>query len=155
MSTFKYFQKFSEDPKHFDIEVIQGAQKFMVEVIRGNKKGPTNETLIAIFGEFCSKPIKDYIFSRMGKKIMQELALCILQYLAINGPGRAKSLQFEVVKASSGEKRVNIADNFEEDSPVDQSFLDKIDETIFNFKDRTGASPDVKVSAAGQVLADP
>ena len=137
------------------MEVIQGAHKFLVEVIRGTKESPNNKTFISMFGEFCSKPIKDYIFSRMGKKIMQELALCILQDLASNGPERAKTLQLEVEKASSGGKRVRIADQFaEDDKPIDQSFLEEIDEAIFKFKDQTGASPDVKV-AAGQGLAAP
>ena len=66
---------------------------------------------------------------------MQDLALCILQDLASNGPGRAKSLQLEVVKALSGGKSVKIADKFADDKPIDQSFVDEIDQSIFKFKD--------------------
>ena len=78
---------------------------------------------------------------------MQELALCILQDLASNGPDRAKTLRLEVEKVSSGGKRVKIADNFADGSdPIDQSFLDEIDTAIFRFKDQSGASPDVKIS---------
>ena len=137
------------------MDTIQGAHKFLVEVIRGTQESPSNKTLITMFGEFCSIPIKNYIFSRMGKKIMQELALCILQDLASNGPERAKTLQLEVIKASSGGKRVKIADQFDDgEKPIDKSFLEEIDEAIFKFKDQTGASPDVKISS-GQGLAAP
>ena len=154
-STLDCFKKFCEDPKDFNIDVIQGSHKFMVEVIKGKREAPSNKTLITIFGAFCSKPIKEYIFSRMGKKIMQELALCILQDLASNGPERAKTLQLEVEKASSGGKRVKIADNFDDGKdPIDQSFLEEIDAAIFKFKDQSGASPDIKISA-GQGLAAP
>ena len=89
-----------------------------------------------------------YVFKRLGKKILQELALCILQDLATNGPGRAKTLELEVVKASSGGKVVKIVDHFEDGSgPLDQSFLDEIDEAIFRFKDPARESPDIKISA--------
>ena len=54
--------------------------------------------------------MEDYIFSRMAKKILQDLALCILQDLAANGPERAKMLHLEVVKASSGGKLVKIGE---------------------------------------------
>ena len=149
LSPFGCFQKFCENPKLFNMDVIQGSHKFLVEVVRGDKEGPTNGTLINIFNAFCTKePIKMYIFRRLGKKILQELALCILQDLASNGPGRAKTLELEVVKASSGGKRVKIVDRFADDSgPIDQSFLDEIDEAIFRFKDPSGESPDIKISS--------
>ena len=156
LSSFGCFQRFCENPKLFNMDVIQGSHKFLVEVIRGEKESPTNATLINIFNAFCSKgPIKKYVFNRLGKKILQELALCILQDLASNGPARARTLELEVVKASSGGKLVQIADHYEDDAgTIDQSFLDEIDEAIFRFKDPTGESPDVKISS-GQGFAAP
>ena len=147
LSNFKCFNRFCENPKLFNMDVIQGAHKFLVEVIRGEKESPSNKTLIAIFEAFTPNTIKRYIFLRMGKKIMQELALCILQDLATNGPARAKSLQLEVVKASSGGKTVKITDKFDCPEEIDQSFLDEIDEAIFKFKDPSGESPDVRISS--------
>ena len=155
LSTFGCFQRFCGNPKLFNMDVIQGAHKFLVEVIRGGKESPTNKTLISIFNAFTPKPIKAYIFNKMGKKILQELALCILQDLATNGPARANTLTLEVIKASAGGKTVQIADHYTDDSEsIDQSFLDEIDEAIFRFRDPSGKSPDVNISS-GQGLAAP
>ena len=149
------FLQFCKEPKGFNLDVIQGAHKFLVEVVRGNQESPNNKTLIEIFSAFCNKPIKTYIYRKMGKKIMQELAICILQDLAANGPGRAATLQLEVVKATAGGKVVKIADQFSEgDDNFDQSFLDEIDQAIFKFSDQSGRSPDVKITS-GQGLAAP
>ena len=158
-SNFKCFQRFVvEDPKGSDMNVILGSHKFMIEVIRKKKESPSNKTLIKIFGSFTKKPIKDYVFSMMGKSIMQEIAVCILQDLATNGPDRAKSLQLvvtEVVNATTSEgKTVKIVDQFGSEDPIDQSFLDEIDSAIFKFKDSSGSSPDVKF-ASGHGLAAP
>ena len=50
---------------------------------------------------------------------------------------------------------MKIIDRFaDEAEPVDQSFLDEIDEAIFKFKDQSGKSPDVRISS-GQGLAAP
>ena len=154
LSSFECFQKFVEFPKGSNMDIIMGSHKFMIEVIRKEKESPSNKTLIKIFDEFSKKPIKNYIFTRMGKTIMQELAICILQDLASNGPSRAESLQLEVVKASSGGKTVQIVDQFDDGSAIDQSFLEEIDSAIFKFKDGSGASPDVSF-ASGQGHAVP
>ena len=149
------FGRFCENPKESNLDVIQGAHKFLVEVVRGNQESPSNKTLIEIFSVFCEKPIKNYVFLRMGKKIMQELAICILQDLAANGPGRAATLQLEVVKATARDKVVKIAEQFDsEEDKFDQSFLDEIDQAIFKFSDSSGKSPDVKITS-GQGLAAP
>ena len=78
---------------------------------------------------------------------MQELAVCILQDLTVNGPRRAQSLHLEVVRASSGGKTVKIADPFDDGTEIDQSFLDEIDSVIFKFKYQSVASPDVSFSS--------
>ena len=149
------FGQFCENPKEFNLDIIQGAHKFLVEVVRGEQESPKNKTLIELFSVFCEKPIRSYVFSRMGKKIMQELAICILQDLAVNGAGRAATLRLEVVKASAGGKVVKIVDQFpSEDDNFDQSFLDEIDQAIFKFSDPSGKSPDVKFTS-GQGLAAP
>ena len=149
------FLRFCEKPKESNMDVIQGAHKFLVEVVRGDQESPNNKTFIKMFSVFCDKPIKSYIYKKMGKKIMQELAICILQDLAANGPGRAATLQLEVVKATAGGKVVKIADQFaDEDDKFDQSFLEEIDQAIFKFSDQSGRSPDVKI-ASGQGLAAP
>ena len=77
-----------------------------------------------------------------------------ISWFADFGPRRAESLQLEVVKASSGGKTVQIADQFSDGSEIDQSFLEEIDSAIFKFKDGSGSSPDVNI-ASGQGFAAP
>ena len=85
-----------------------------------------------------------------------ELALCVLQDVALNGLARLGSLELELVDAKSGGKSVAIKDSFatEEGEPTDESFLRDIDEAVFNFRDSLGKSPDVRI-AAGQGLRPP
>ena len=80
------FDLFTKDPKGCKIAVIQGAHKFMTHVINGTEQSPKNFTFIGLFNQFTKVPVKDYVFQRMTKAILQELALCILQELILYGP---------------------------------------------------------------------
>ena len=132
------------------MEVINGAHKFVAKIIAQKKNGPTTKDLIKIFSVFAKVPIKDYVFTRMTKPILLELALCIIQEIASNGLGRAKTLQLEVVVSKSGGKSVQVADEFGEgETEYDEDFLGKIDEAFFRFKDAEGKSPDFTF-ASGQ-----
>ena len=73
------------EPKNSSPDVIQGAHRFISKVIQGETSGPTNAVLIDIFREFLPGHVKDYVFTRMGKPILLELALTILQDLISNG----------------------------------------------------------------------
>jgi hypothetical protein len=142
------FELFSTDPKGVSIEIVQGAHKFIANVIKNDENGPTCQTLIKIFSEFTKKPIKDYVFTRMTKPILLELALCIIQDLVLNGPERRHSLEIELTKSKSGGKLVRVADPFEDDGKhLDPDFLKEIDEAFFKLKDADGKSPDVVVTA--------
>ena len=72
--------------------IIQGAHKYMTHVINGTEQSPKNSIFIGLFNQFTKIPIKEYIFQRMTKIILQELALCILQELILYGPSRAQNL---------------------------------------------------------------
>ena len=144
-----YFKEFVEDPKKFSTEVIQGAHKYIAKIIRDGEHGPTTQTLIKIFLPFSKNKIKPYLFKRMTKPILLELALCVIQDLALNGPARAKTLELELENSKSEGKVARIADPFaaEGDAEYDKAFLSEIDEAFFKFKDSSGKSPDVSLSA--------
>ena len=143
------FQLFTEDPTQVSETIIEGSHKYIAKIIRDGETGPTVQTLIKIFSAFSKEPIKDYVFNRMTKPILLELALCVIQDLALNGPSRAKTLALELVNTKSGGKVLRIADPFTDETPYDPKFLSQIDEAFFRIKDTEGRSPDVNF-AAGQ-----
>ena len=145
------FELFSNSPKNVSFEVMKGAHKFVANAIKEGGPTPTCQTLIKIFTAFSEQKIKDYVFTRMKKPILLELALCIIQEIVLNGVGRAKTLQLEVVKSKSGGKTVKISDQFASESSEspDAGFLNKIDEAFFTLKNTDGKSPDVNI-ASGQ-----
>ena len=145
------FDLFVDSPKNVSTEILKGAHKFVAKAIKDGSSGPTCQTLIKIFTAFTQQKIKDYVFTRMKKPILLELALCIIQDIVLNGAGRAKTLQLEVVKSKAGGKTVKIVDQFAAPSskPDDTGFLDKIDEAFFKLRDSEGNSPDVHI-ASGQ-----
>ena len=147
------FELFVKNPKGCKPDLIQGAHKFMLNVIEGSEPSPTNKVFIGLFNQFTKKPIKDYVFKRMTKSILQELALCILQDLISGGPLRAAGLNLVVEETKSGGKTVVVQQRPEE-FPVDHDFVRDIDEALFRLTDLTGASPDKKV-ASGAGLGPP
>lgn len=148
------FDIFVRNPKNCETPVIQGSHKFMMDVIKGGEQSPTNSVFMGLFGHFTKEPLKNYIYQRMTKPILQELALCILQELIAGGPERAQSLNLVVEETRAGGKTVVIETDVGEEFPVDKDFIRDIDETFFRITDLTGNSPDKKV-ASGQGHAPP
>ena len=142
------FDLFVKNPKGCKLEVIQGSHKFLSDVIKGSEQSPKNSVFIGLFNHFTEKKIKDYVFQRMTKSILQELALCILQELISYGPGRAGNLNLVLGETKTGGRTVVIQQPSEE-FPVDEEFVREIDEAFFTLHDLTGFSPERKV-AAGQ-----
>ena len=144
------FKLFTKSPKTVSIEVVKGAHKFVAKTIQNGDLHPTIQELIQIFAHFTQGKIKDYIFTRMTRPILLELALCIIQEIVLNGVGRAKTLHLEVVKSKAGGKSVQIADPFSAEGHADDdSLLEQIDEAYFRLLDSEGNSPNVDF-AAGQ-----
>ena len=141
------FELFSNDPKGVSVEIVKGAHKFIAKVIRNEEKGPTIQSLVKIFDVFTRNKIRKYVFTRMTKPILLELALCVIQDIALNGPERAQKLQLVMVQSKSEGKTVKIADPFDENPTegYDAEFLEKIDEAFFKLKDVDGKSPDVNL----------
>ena len=145
----KLFMTFCQDPRGSTIQIVQGAHKFISLSIRGDLPTPKKSILIGIFREFSAEPIKDYVFNRIPKKMLLELALCILQDIITKGSARAKSLQLVVVKTSEGDKRVVIDEDNADDNEADttaQLAARKIANAVFRLSDKNGISPDISLS---------
>ena len=142
------FELFLKNPKGCKPEVVQGSHKFISDVIKGSERSPTNSVFIGLFNQFTKDPVKDYVFQRMTKSILQELALCLLQEIISGGPERAASLNLVVEETKAGGKTV-VVEKQPAEFPVDEDFVRDIDEAFFRITDLSGDSPDVKV-ASGQ-----
>ena len=150
-SEVDFFKIFCENPRHFDINVLQGSHKFISLVLRNKTPAPKKSILIDIFNEFTSEPIKDYVFHRISKKLLLELALRIIQEITEKGAGRANSLQLVVEKTSNGAKSVVIARNTDNNSGAAETFeAVEIDDSTFKLTDRAGVSPDISVAIGKQ-----
>ena len=147
------FDLFLRNPKGSKTELVQGAHKFLSDVIAGKEKGPVNPVFIELFNEFAKTPVKNYVYRRMAKKILQKLALCILQEIISGGRPRAETLQLVVEETRTGGKTV-VIDNPPPEFPVDEQFIHDIDEAFFCFRDSSDASPDVHL-ASGQGRSPP
>ena len=107
---------------------------------------------------FAQEGIKEYVFRRMKKLILLELALCLVQDLISADPKRAASLEIRIERCSAGFKKAVIATNESEketpddEFPLDPTFdWDSIDEAAFCLHDKTDDSPDSKfVSGQGK-----
>ena len=140
---------FCKQPRNSGIQVIQGSHKYISLAIRGEIPTPKKSILIGIFREFSAEPIKDYIFNRIPKKMLLELALCVLQDIIAKGSTRAKSLQLVVAKTTEGNKTV-VIDEEDEDgnsaSSLARQSPSKIAKAIFKLSDKNGISPDISLS---------
>ena len=154
LTNLEHFQKFSEDPKNCSLQTVQGSHRYIANVIKGTEDGPKNSILIEIFNHFVKDEVKDYVYHRMKKSILLELALCVLQEIEAGGPERAKSLQLNVAKTSAGGKRVIIAEENTEPesskfplSPEDAAIFRNIDEATFKIGDSLGISPERTITS--------
>ena len=138
------FDLFVRDPKGCKPEMIQGAHSYLSDVMKGRENGPKNSVFIGLFNRFTKTPVKDYVFRRMTKSILQELALCILQELISGGPERAANLNLVVEETKTGGKTV-VVEKPQDEFPVDHDFVRDIDEAFFRLTDLSGSSPDKKV----------
>ena len=140
------FDLFLKDPKGCKPEIYQGVHSFITEVIDGRESSPKNSIFIGLFNQFTKTPVKTYVFQRMTKKILQELALCVLQELISGGPERARNLNLVLEETRAGGRTVVIEKQSDE-FPIDDKFVRDIDEAFFRLTDLAGVSPDRKVTS--------
>ena len=152
------FNSFTESPKKYSVSNLQGSHRTLLKSLTENKSPVTKKIVIKILMKFVPIEIKEYHFRRMNRAILVELAICIVQDLLQNGPGRADSLVLELVKTSSGGAIVAIADPFVDGVEFyDDDFLkeiDEIDSAEFNLRDKSGLTPTKKITS-GQGFAPP
>ena len=144
----EHFEKFTDNPKGCSVENIKGSLNYLLDVQKNTKSSPTNSTFIHIFNFFHVKnspPIKDYVYKRLTKTILLELAIALLQEIASCDIERAKTLVIVLKRTSSGGKEVKLSDAPSEDefplSPSAESILCEIDEAEFSLDDSTKKSP--------------
>ena len=152
------FKIFCNSPKTFSNTALHASHRFLVKSVSENKSPVTKTILIKILMNFVQPDIKEYHFKRMARAILVELAICLVQDLIQNGPGRAETLELQLIKSTSGGAKVTISDPFaDEGGDYDEDFLkeiDEIDATEFNLRDKSGATPDKQIHS-GQGFARP
>ena len=153
LTNIEQFQEFSDNPKSSERKTILGSIQYIEDSIVGKETGPTCKNLVHIFNQFEGSDneddnIKLYVYQRMTKPVLLELALAILKEIASGGPARAKNLRLAVKKTASNGKQVKIASPKKGEfllSPEDAKFFRDIDVAEFALIDSSGSSPDVKV----------
>ena len=96
--------------------------------------------------------MKDYVYRRMTKSILLELAFWLIQELISGGPALAVNLNLVTDETKSGGKTVVIGKDYDE-FPVDDQFARDIDEALFTLTDLTGNSLDKKVLSRQRIEA--
>ena len=141
------FNQFIKSPKGVSMEVMKNAHKFVARTLQSGELSPTVQDLVKICSHFTQGKIKTYIFTRMGKRILLELVLCIIQEIVLNGLGRAETICLEVEKTKYGGKKVKIVDPFLGEKGLEEDeMFQQIDEAYFRLVDSDGKSPDVKLA---------
>ena len=142
------FQEFCLNPKEPTIEIIQGSHRFISLSMENGSSIPKKSTLSELFKEFMTVPAKQYVFDRIPRRMLLELAICILQDIASRGVLRAKSLRLEVVKttATAGGKTIVIGRDEESSASTEANDNVLAEDATFKFADNTGATPDVAFS---------
>ena len=89
LTNVEHFQEFSENPKSSTKETILGSIQYVEDQIVGKAKGLTCPTLIHIFNRFEGQEDEDdqtreYMYRRMKRSVLLELALAILKEIRLN-----------------------------------------------------------------------
>ena len=148
-SGIEFFKKFCNNPKDFDLETVQGAHKYL-NLVLSQKISSTcakKSVLIDIFNEFIDEPVRDYVFHRISRKLLLELAIRILQEFITRGVDRAQSLKLVLAKATTGKQPILIAPNDSSSAASKSPFsAPEVLDATFHLSDRSGLSPDVSFS---------
>ena len=155
LSDIEYFHLFCESPTSFDKKVLSGSIRHIQKIIKGEEPSPKRAIFIDIFNNFVAKDVKDYVYARMKKSLLEELALRLLTDILQGGPERLKTIEVLIEKTSAGGKQLVIPPN---DKAANDEFavspdeaailLHEIDGVEGTLRDKSGNSPDVKFSVA-------
>ena len=148
-SGIECFKRFCNNPRNGDLEIFQGSHKFLTLVLAQKISSPfaKKSILIGIFNEFIEEPVKNYVFNRISRKLLLELAIRILQEFIERGAERASSLKLVVAKATDGENTILIAPSNPDGEPAKEPYsAPEVLDTTFRLSDKSGLSPDVSFS---------
>ena len=131
LSDIECFQHFCCSPNEFDSNIIKGALKHAQKIVNGKEPSPKRPIFIDLFNKFTKQNIKDYVYKRMKKSLLEELALAVFKELAVGGVERFKTLELVIEKTSEGDKHLVISKDTNEDdfaiSTSDEEVLRNID----------------------------
>ena len=148
LSPPEFFTKFLENPKGSPIGVVKESHRFLSEILRNgdhSKKGfPTLDILVKLFSQFSD--ILPYVFKRLGKRNLLELALHILNEIVVGGNGRAKSLELQLIQTTNGGKDVVIRKPAPGAPEPPLQGTPSIERCTFEMRDKSGRSPAKKVA---------
>ena len=92
------FEEFCLNPKDPTIEIIQGSHRFISLSMKNGPSIPKKSTLSELFKEFMTVPAKQYVFNQIPRRMLLEIAICILQDIVSRGISRVKALRLEVTR---------------------------------------------------------
>ena len=72
------FNEFCLNPTDPTVEIIQGSHRFISLSMQNGSSIPKKSTLSELFREFMTVPAKQYVFNQIPRKMLLELALCVL-----------------------------------------------------------------------------
>ena len=100
MTDKQKFIVFSKNSKEYDLPRILTAHRFVSKVIDGKEEAHKCAIIIRILMAFAPG-MKEYVFKRIKKEILLELALCLIQDLAANvSDGERTHIFLTLVKSS-------------------------------------------------------
>ena len=99
LSDTDLFEGLLENPLCPTRDQILGSVRLLTRVKNGDEVGPKTSILIEFFNTFTQEEIKDYVYQRMTKPVLVELALKLCKEFE-SKPG--KNDELEVVLTSEG-----------------------------------------------------
>ena len=113
LTNIEHFQEFTDHPKSSEKQTILGSIKYIEDSIVNKEKGPTCNTLIHLFNQFEGTDVEDdkpkkYVYMRMRRPLLLELALSVLKEIATGDPDRAENLTLAVRATKSKGKVVEV-----------------------------------------------
>ena len=74
------FNQFKESPKGVSMKLMKGVHKHLALATKNPQMTPSCGEMIKIFSHFTNNgKVKDYVYKRMTKKVLLELAVCVVQ----------------------------------------------------------------------------
>ena len=146
-SNIECFHQFCDSPTEFNKDIISGSISHIQKIIQGQEASPKRAVFVDIFNHFVTHEVKDYVYARMKKSLLEELALKLLKEIQAEGPQCMKTLEIQIEKTSAGGKQLIIPGDdksFAIKEGDEQLLIEQIDSVEGTLVDKSGDSPNVK-----------